>query len=97
MNGQTGKMTGDLPISVPKFLGVIAAVFFAILLIGLLLFDPGIVLIIDLIVVAIVGFVMYGSMKPVAQAADADHYVSETLTLTEQTETFTRKEKRKKA
>ncbi|MBQ6442263.1 MAG: hypothetical protein IJJ13_06720 [Lachnospiraceae bacterium] len=97
MNGQTGKMIGDLPISVPKFLGVIAAVFFAILLIGLLFLDAGAVLIIDLIVVAIVGFVMYGSMKPVVQAADADHYVSETLTLTEQTETFTRKEKRKKS
>ena len=96
MNGQTGKMTGDLPISVPKFLGVIAAVFFAILILGLLVFDVGTVLIIDLIVVAVVGIFMYGSMKPVVQASNADNYVSESLTLTLEDETFTRKEKRKR-
>lgn len=96
MNGQTGKMTGDLPISVPKFLGVVIAVFCAILFIGLLFLEVGTVLIIDLIVVAIVSMIMYGSMKPVVQAADADDYVSESLTLTEEHEVFTRKEKRKK-
>ena len=96
MNGQSGKMTGDLPISVPKFLGVIIAVFFAILFLGLLFLEVGTVLIIDLIVVGIISIVMYTSMKPVAQAADADHYVTESLTLTEEGEVFTRKEKRKK-
>lgn len=96
MNGQTGKMTGDLPISVPKFLGVVAAVFIAVLIIGLLIFEAGTAIIIDLIVVAIVAFLMYGSMKPVAQASDADHYVSESLTLTHEEEVFTRNEKRKK-
>ena len=96
MNGQSGKMTGDLPISVPKFLGVIIAVFFAILFLGLLFLEVGTVLIIDLIVVGVISIVMYTSMKPVAQAADADHYVTESLTLTEEGEVFTRKEKRKK-
>ena len=75
MNGQTGKMTGNLPISGGKFAAWIIGVFLAaMILLNLLMNDMGIAFIGGAIVTAIVAFVLYSSMKPVAVASSAGAY-----------------------
>lgn len=93
MNGQTGKMIGDLPISVPKFLTVFLAVLVGVMLLCLLFLEPGYAVLAGVIAAAIVGVVMYTSMKPVANASDADEYISEPLALTYEHEEFKGKKK----
>ncbi len=89
MNGQTGKMIGDLPISVPKFLMVILPIFAAILAIGIAALGTdyiGQTLLVDAIVTGIIALIMYGSMKPVSKANEATDYITKPLELTHSTE-----------
>ncbi len=98
MNGQSGKMVGDLPVSKPKLavcvIGIFAVVF--ALMHFLILNQQGdsmlISIIAGLIVAAIAGFIMYSSMKPVAKSQSAGGYVSEggSLRLTRNIDRFIR-------
>ena len=81
MNGQTGKMIGDLPISAPKMLSILIPVFAAIVLIFILLnrgdMEVGKIagmLIVAFVVDLILFGILYGSMKPVHRATNASHY-----------------------
>ena len=82
MNGQSGKMTGDLPVSKPKLYGIAAAVFaviFALMNFAVLKQKGDSVLIsiiAGLIVAAITAVVMNSSMKPVARSSTASEYIS---------------------
>lgn len=77
MNGQSGKMTGDLPVSTPKTAGLFAVLAASLFFIGTLLFKDSIALplIIALIISGIVVLVMRSSMKPVVQKSQANEYV----------------------
>ena len=95
MNGQTGKMVGDLPVSAPKMMAVLIPLFFAtmILTIILALFGDmgmgGIIataLLVAGLVTLITGGIMYSSMKPVKKAGSAGGYVTQPLILTVQEE-----------
>ena len=95
MNGQTGKMVGDLPVSLAKMLGVLAAVFFGIYLISLIIsaamdLDMGAAMISSLIIPAFIdvfiGILMFSGMKSVYKAKDADSYIKKKLVLTLETE-----------
>ena len=82
MNGQSGKMIGDLPVSKPKLFGTVAALFAAVFAIMhfLILKQQGDSMLISaavaFIVAAITGAVMNGSMKPVAKSTSAGAYVA---------------------
>ena len=78
MNGQSGKMTGDLPVSTPKTIGLFAVLCAALFAVGTLLFRDSIALplIIALVISGIVTLVMRSSMKPVAIKSQADAYVT---------------------
>ena len=82
MNGQSGKMIGDLPVSKLKLAAWVAGVFAVIFaLFNFLIFANNensvmISAIIALIVAAITGAVMNGSMKPVARSRSAGAYVA---------------------
>ncbi|MBQ8947132.1 MAG: hypothetical protein IJ058_10005 [Lachnospiraceae bacterium] len=83
MNGQTGKMIGDLPISVPKFLAVIIPLFIILSIIGSYMTDGGSAgFVIAAVITVIVALVMHSSMKPVGRAGSATHYMTEPLKLT---------------
>ena len=77
MNGQSGKMTGDLPVSTPKTAGLFAVLTAALFFIGTLLFKDSVALplIIALIISGIVVLIMRSSMKPVVQKSQANEYV----------------------
>ena len=83
MNGQSGKMIGDLPVSKPKLAAWVVGVFAAVfaLMHFLILRQQGDSLLISgavaFIVAAITGAVMNGSMKPVAKSHSAGAYVSD--------------------
>ena len=83
MNGQSGKMMGDLPVSKPKLAAWVVGVFAAVfaLMHFLILRQQGDSLLISgavaFIVAAITGAVMNGSMKPVAKSHSAGAYVSD--------------------
>lgn len=96
MNGQTGKMTGDLPISLPKFLIITVAVFVGVLLLCSTFLEIGSAVLAAVFVMAILDIIMYASMKPVANATRADEYMKDELKLTLQNERFIREEKRRR-
>ena len=86
MNGQTQKMTGNLPIAPGKaaawFAGVSAAVFAFLMVIMLLMTDSGssgtsflVSAVLALIVGGITVGIMAGQMKPVAAATRAERYL----------------------
>ncbi|MBR1892872.1 MAG: hypothetical protein IJ815_05015 [Lachnospiraceae bacterium] len=78
MNGQTGRMIGNLPISIPKAIAWFIGVFLAAGALTNLIFDDltG-AAISGIVVAAIVLFALVASMKPVAQAKSADRYVDD--------------------
>lgn len=90
MNGQTGKMIGDLPMSAPKVLAILIPILAAFIVIGALLFGDAEhvieFLIAGVIVDAIVFAIMYGSMKPVKLASEATNYISTPFTFTKNEE-----------
>ncbi|MBQ7565093.1 MAG: hypothetical protein IJT16_14030, partial [Lachnospiraceae bacterium] len=89
MNGQTGRMVGDLPVSAGKMIGVLVPLFILMLAVFNMisggekvlesLFIAGIV---DLLV----GVFMYSSMKSVHSATSAGGYISQSLELVFQDE-----------
>ena len=98
MNGQSGKMIGDLPVSKPKLAAWVVGVFAAVfaLMHFLILKQQGDSLLISgavaFIVAAITGAVMNSSMKPVAKSHSAGAYISEggALQLTRHDDRFVR-------
>jgi hypothetical protein len=98
MNGQSGKMIGDLPVSKPKLAAWVVGVFAAVfaLMHFLILKQQGDSLLISgaiaFIVAAITGAVMNSSMKPVAKSHSAGAYVSDdgALRLSRQDDRFVR-------
>ncbi len=91
MNGQTGKIAGDLPISVPKFVLIIIVLFAALMfvLIGIFGTDVPGAFLSAAVVDAIVGITMYSGMKPEAKVSDTSEFIMHPLTLTYQDETKT--------
>ena len=98
VNGQSGKMIGDLPVSKPKLAAWVVGVFAAVfaLMHFLILKQQGDSLLISgavaFIVAAITGAVMNSSMKPVAKSHSAGAYISEggALQLTRHDDRFVR-------
>ncbi len=83
MNGQTGKMIGNLPVSKGKtaawFIGIWAVLFMIFNLITGAFSEPGILwetALFALIPTAIVMLIMIGQMKPVAQESSAGRYTA---------------------
>ena len=99
MNGQTGKMVGDLPVNKPKLWITILAVFAVIMGLGLGLAHSTVTAaaVIGLIVAAITGLILNGNMKSVARASAANNYVTEGgINITHRKDTFLRKEQSSK-
>ena len=100
MNGQSGRMTGDLPVSKPKKYGIMALVFAALFcLFNFVVFKNSnnsylISAIIGAIAALITGSVMQSNMKPVAQKTRAGNYVDpmKGLVLHSQSDQFLRKQ-----
>ncbi len=87
MNGQTGKMVGDLPVSAPKLLAVTIPLFFLVMILGIAFIGDFIgALVAALIVTFLVGAGMYSSMKSVSKASNAEGYITQSLQLTTNTE-----------
>ena len=77
MNGQTGKMIGNLPISTGKFIAWIIGVFLPSMIILNLIFDSLFAsFLVAAVITVIVAIVLYNSMKPVAIARSAASYVA---------------------
>lgn len=99
MNGQTGKMVGDLPVNKPKLWITILAVFAVIMGLGLGLAHSTVTAaaVIGLIVAAITGLILNGNMKSVAHVTAANNYVAEGgINITHRKDTFLRKEQSSK-
>ena len=96
MNAQSGKFTGNLPMSKGKFLLFLCLLFFVPFLLGMVLGSTGVGTVIGVIVTLIGGLLASGSMKPVAQAGRADRYMDAKVNLSVKTDQFVRKEKKKK-
>ena len=81
MNGQTGKLIGDLPVSIPKLIitGIIA--FLIPFIILYLLSSAGAGAIVGAVVAAIAMFAGYSSTKPVARASSAYNYLKDDIKL----------------
>lgn len=97
MNGQTGKMIGDLPISTPKFIGLLAVWIVISFFLGYLFGGTFFGIVLALIVGIASGTMMYGSMKPVAKSTSAKEYMKGEFKLTRKEEEFTKEEVRNKA
>ena len=103
MNGQTGRLVGDLPISKPKLIAICAVVF-AVLFGGLWvgmdgasvmesdnpLWGLAMIVLIPVIITVIVGAVLVGQMKSAVEAGQADNYLDRsTFQLASQSDTYT--------
>ena len=100
MNGQTGKMVGDLPVNKPKMWITIIAVFAAIMLATMFgaKWAVGGCLVASFIVAGIVGIILANSMRSVSHATAANNYITEDgVNITHRKDTFLRKEQTKKA
>lgn len=101
MNGQTGRLVGDLPISKPKLAGIAAVVY--IVLMGLMMavfgaglfedWDPmlqnlvtfGVPALVDLLIC----LALVGQMHTAVEAHDAGNYLDGDATIVESNDTFT--------
>lgn len=99
MNGQTGRLVGDLPISKPKLIAICAVVF-AVLFGGLWVGMDGVSvmesdnplwgLAMIVLIPVIVGAVLVGQMKSANEAGQADNYLDRsTFQLASQSDTYT--------
>ena len=94
MNGQNGRMTGDLPVNPAKKWGFIAVLLIALLLLLHLPLQNWIVdLILAAIITLIVSAIVLSSMKPVARRTQAGEYTEGKLLLTREEERITGKER----
>ncbi len=83
MNGQTGKMVGDLPVSAGRLMAIVIPLFLILMILGMIIIgSPEVVFFGTLIVCAIVGVMLYNSMKSVSQASNANEYITQPLQLT---------------
>lgn len=103
MNGQTGRMVGDLPVSKPKLAGICAATFAVLLAAmwyfvgGAQVFDSdesfwGILMLVGvpLLIAFIVGAALVGQMKTAVEATQADAYLDEgTFKLSSHSDSYT--------
>ena len=104
MNGQSGKMIGDLPVSKAKLAAWVVGIFAVVFAVMnfLILRQQGdsvlISAIVGLIAAAITGAVMHGSMKPVAKSHSAGRYVATggALRLRRQDDRFVRSQEERK-
>ena len=88
MNGQTGKMTGDMPVSVPKLLLLTVISFLIPFIILYYAASLGVAIFVGIIVALISTAVGYGTTKPVAKASFADDYIKNDVKLSVKTDTF---------
>ena len=95
MNGQTGKMVGDLPVSAPKMAAVLVPLFIVAMVLYHLIAKAvgadsaylwGGTFVFPMILTLIVGMIMYGSMKSVAKGSSVTNYINNSLQLTRQEE-----------
>ncbi len=91
MNGQTGRMVGDLPVSLFRMMAVLIPLFLGILFVGLLVMAaidaemPAALfayLIVPVFVCVFVGILLYSGMKSVEKAESASKYMTGSLKLT---------------
>ena len=75
MNGQTGKLVGDLPVSKGRLALLFAGLFAIFALLGTLLFEAEAGLIGGAIVAAIICAIVAGSMKTANVSTDANAYI----------------------
>lgn len=97
MNGQTGKLTGDLPISKGKLCGFIFGIgipllIFGIILANLLEFDLLIGIFAPIVITALIAFGLVGSMKSVHTPSAAQYVTEKGLKLTVKTDEYVRTE-----
>ncbi len=91
MNGQTGEMTGNLPMS--KGRTTIFTALFALIgfLIGFLATKAVVPGVIGAVIVGLIALmILHGYMKPVAQKSNADRYMDDELAVTDQTCEYTK-------
>ena len=96
MNGQTGELIGDLPISKVKYVLWLLLFFILATALGSGIFDTSIGIIVGICFTLLAGFIAYAAMKPVNKAMNADKYMDDKIELTVEEEKFLREEKRKK-
>lgn len=77
MNGQTGKMVGDLPMDMTKFIITMLITFIATMgILGIFCDGMMVPIIAGVIVAAIAGAILRGQLKSVAVAVEADSYMN---------------------
>ena len=92
MNGQTGRLVGDLPVSKGRMALLFAGLFAIFAVLGSLLFEVEAGLIGGAIIAAIVCFVFYGTMKTANVQRDANAYIpSSGVTIRHRLDIFTHK------
>ena len=97
MNGQTGKIKGDLPADKMKIiLAALIAFLIPFLILWLAVDSLAAGIIVGLIVGGITAAAAFGSTKSVAEASDANEYIKDDLELTYKNDMFIRQEKEKK-
>jgi hypothetical protein len=90
MNGQTGKLVGDLPVSKGRLVLLFAGLFAIFALLGTLLFEVEAGLIGGAIVAAIICAVVSGTMKTANVRTDANAYIpSSGVTIRHRLDLFT--------
>lgn len=75
MNGQTGRLIGDLPVSWGKLIVWFAVIFAAAFLLGTMFFAPEEAIIGALIIAAVVCVGLYSTMKSARRQRDANSYI----------------------
>ncbi len=97
MNGQTGEMTGDLPISAPKFIISIIVLLLVSFFVGSWFAESNIWGAVIAVIATVLGaLIMESNMKPVTQACTAGDHVSREIEMTVKEDIFIGEEKRSK-
>ena len=95
MNGQTGKLVGDLPTNKPKMWMTIAAIFAVVMLATMFIagWTASGGLVAAIVVAGIAGVILYNSTKSVAHVTAANNYIKQDgVNITHRKDTFLRKE-----
>lgn len=90
MNGQTGKLVGDLPVSKGRMALLFAGLFAVLAAIGWMLFEIEVGLIFGALLAALISFVCYSTMKTANVQTDANAYIPDSgLTVRHRLDIFT--------
>ncbi len=95
MNGQTGKLVGDLPTNKPKMWMTIAAIFAVVMLATMFIagWSASGGLVAAIVVAGIAGVILYNSTKSVAHVTAANNYIKQDgVNITHRKDSFLRKE-----